>query len=100
MKQTEFCKTFIENGLKDPITGEFGKSLVLPFRKITLQNWLNYLMNTLINFFRINTKSDFAVQVTSNVQNAQQMTVDFSNDKLLGFSNFAKKRSIGKLQNQ
>jgi type I restriction enzyme R subunit len=31
-------------------------------------------------------RSDFAVQVTSSVANSQRMTVDFSNDKLLGTS--------------
>ncbi|GBL35655.1 hypothetical protein EMGBS15_12500, partial [Filimonas sp.] len=33
-----FCKTFIENGLKDPINGEFGKSLVFAVSQTTLQN--------------------------------------------------------------
>jgi type I restriction enzyme R subunit len=33
-------------------------------------------------------KSDFAAQVTSHVKGAQQMTVDFSNDRLNGLSEF------------
>jgi hypothetical protein len=52
-----FCKTFIENGLKDPINGEFGKSLVLLFRKITLQNWLNCSMNMHTSYSRASIKA-------------------------------------------
>lgn len=85
-----FCKTFIENGLKDPITGEFGKSLVFAVSQNHAAKLAQLLNEYAHQFFPNKYQSDFAVQVTSNVQNAQQMTVDFSNDKLLGFSNFAK----------
>src|SRR4029079_9178731 len=33
-------------------------------------------------------QSDFAVQVTSQITNAQQYTLDFANNKLNGFSTF------------
>src|ERR1700730_16185263 len=33
-------------------------------------------------------QSDFAVQVTSQFDNAQQMTINFTNNKLLGSANF------------
>ena len=85
-----FCKTFLENGLKDPINSEFGKSLVFAVSQnhaAKLAQWLNEYAHHL---WPGKYQSDFAVQVTSNVANSQQMTVDFSNDKLLGFSNFAK----------
>ncbi|MBX3241855.1 MAG: DEAD/DEAH box helicase family protein [Chitinophagaceae bacterium] len=84
------CKTFIENGLKDPITGEFGKGLVFAVSQNHAAKLTQLLNEYAHQFFPNKYQSDFAVQVTSNVQNAQQMTVDFSNDKLLGFSNFAK----------
>src|SRR5690606_9046176 len=84
------CKTFIENGLKDPITGEFGKGLVFAVSQNHAAKLAQLLNELAHNYFPNKYQSDFAVQVTSNVQNAQQMTVDFSNDKLLGFSNFAK----------
>jgi type I restriction enzyme R subunit len=85
-----FCKTFIENGLKDPITGEFGKSLVFAVSQNHAAKLAQLLNEYAHQFFPGKYQSDFAVQVTSNVQHSQQMTVDFSNDKLLGFSNFAK----------
>ena len=82
------CKTFIENGLKDPITGEFGKSLVFAVSQNHAAKLAQLLNEYAHKFFPGKYQSDFAVQVTSNVQNSQQMTVDFSNDKLLGFSKF------------
>jgi len=89
-----FCKTFIENGLKDPITGEFGKSLVFAVSQNHAAKLAQLLNEYAHQFFPGKYQSDFAVQVTSNVQNSQQMTVDFSNDKLLGFSHFAKDNEI------
>ena len=85
-----FCKTFIENGLKDPITGEYGKSLVFAVSQNHAAKMAQLLYEYAHQYFPGKYQSDFAVQVTSNVQNSQQMTVDYSNDKLLGFSNFAK----------
>lgn len=85
-----FCKTFIENGLKDPINGEFGKSLVFAVSQNHAAKLAQLLNEYAHQIFPGKYQSDFAVQVTSNVQNSQQMTVDFSNDKLLGFSHFAK----------
>jgi type I restriction enzyme R subunit len=89
-----FCKTFIENGLKDPITGEFGKSLVFAVSQNHAAKLAQLLNEYAHHYFPGKYQSDFAVQVTSNVQNSQQMTVDYSNDKLLGFSNFAKGNEI------
>ena len=89
-----FCKTFIENGLKDPINGDFGKSLVFAVSQNHAAKLAQLLNEYAHQFFPGKYESDFAVQVTSNVQNSQQMTVDFSNDKLLGFSNFAKQNEI------
>ncbi len=89
-----FCKTFIENGLKDPINGEFGKSLVFAVSQNHAAKLAQLLNEYAHQIFPNKYQSDFAVQVTSNVQNSQQMTVDFSNDKLLGFSHFAKNNEI------
>ncbi len=89
-----FCKTFIENGLKDPITGEFGKSLVFAVSQNHAAKLAQLLNEYAHQYFPGKYQSDFAVQVTSNVQNSQQMTVDYSNDKLLGFSNFANGNEI------
>ena len=89
-----FCKKFIENGLKDPINGEFGKSLVFAVSQNHAAKLAQLLNEYAHQFFPGKYQSDFAVQVTSNVQKSQRMTVDFGNDKLLGFSNFAKDKEI------
>ncbi len=88
------CKTFIENGLKDPVSGEFGKSLVFAVSQTHAAKLTQLLNEYAHQFFPNKYQSDFAVQVTSNVANSQQMTVDFSNDKLLGFSNFTKEHDV------
>lgn len=88
------CKTFLENGLRDPVTGEFGKSLVYAVSQNHAAKLTQILNEYAHQFFPGKYQSDFAVQVTSNVQNSQQMTVDFSNDKLNGFSSFARENEL------
>lgn len=82
------CKTFLDNALKDPITNEIGKTIIFAVsqnhaRKIT------ELLNELVEQkFPNRYNSDFAVQVTSQVGDAQQMTINFSNNNLNGRSNW------------
>lgn len=85
-----FVKTFIDNGWLDPLSGEFGKGLVFAVSQKHAAK-LTQLLNIYADKkWAGKYKSDFAVQVTSNVMNSQRMTVDFSNDKLLGYSQFKK----------
>ncbi len=81
-----FCKTFMENALKDPISGEIGKSIIF----CVSQDHASRITQTLNEFaFKLwpdKYNSDFAVQVSSNVQLAQQMAVNFSNNNLNGHS--------------
>lgn len=81
-----FCKTFIDNGLKDPISGEFGKGLVFAVSQNHAAKLAQLLNEYAHQLYPNKYNSDFAVQVTSNVSNSQQMTIDFSNDKLNGNS--------------
>lgn len=83
-----FCQTFIKNGLRDPVTGEFGKGLVFAVSQnhaAKLTQLLNELADVL---WPGKYQSDFAVQVTSNVADAQQYTINFTNNNLLGSANF------------
>jgi type I restriction enzyme R subunit len=85
------CKALIENGLFDPAAKElgvrlFGKTLVFAvsqkhaarltniLNKIALQNWPD-----------VYGQSDFAIQISSEVTDAQQMTINFANNKLSGY---------------
>ncbi len=69
------CKTFIENGLKDPISGEFGKGLVFSVSQNHAARLTQLLNEYAHHYFPGKYNSDFAIQVTSNVKDSQQMTV-------------------------
>lgn len=79
-----FCQTFLDNALRDPITGEIGKTIIFAVS----QNHARKLTEILNEFgeqlFPGKYNSDFAVQVTSQVGDAQQMTINFSENNLNG----------------
>src|SRR5659263_540884 len=84
------CKTFIENALRDPISGEIGKSIVF----CVSQNHASKITQILNEFsdklFPGKYNSDFALQVTSNIQDSQQFTINFTDtsNNLSGRSRF------------
>ncbi len=83
-----FCKTFLENALRDPVSGEIGKSIVFAVS----QHHAARISQTFNEMARLmfpgKYESDFAVQVTSSVSDAQQFAINFANNNLLGSSNF------------
>ncbi len=84
------CKAFIDNGLYDPIAKKmgaelFGKSIVFCVSQKHAGRITNILNKLAFEKWPEQySESDFAVQVTSLVSNAQQMTINFSNNKLSG----------------
>lgn len=78
------CKTFIENALRDPITNEIGKSIVFCVNVQHARKITQILNEFAEQKFPGKYNSDFAVQITSNVKDAQQMTMNFANNNLLG----------------
>jgi type I restriction enzyme R subunit len=83
-----FCKTFLENALRDPVSGEIGKSIVFAVSQ-NHAGKLAQILNEIANImFPGKYQSDFAVQVTSQVDGAQQHTINFTNNNLLGSANF------------
>ncbi|MDQ5949796.1 MAG: type restriction enzyme subunit, partial [Patescibacteria group bacterium] len=84
------CKALIENGLYDPIAKKlgielFGKSIVFCVSQkhaARITNILNKL--AFEKWPEQYNASDFAMQVTSQVSDAQQMTINFSNNRLGG----------------
>jgi len=83
-----FCKTFIEKALRDPITNEIGKTIIFAVSQNHARK-IAELLNELAEQLHPNKyNSDFAVQVTSQVSDAQQMTINFSNNNLNGRSNW------------
>ncbi len=82
----KFCETFLQNARKDPYTGEIGKSLIFCVSQNHAAKVTQILNEYALEMFPNKYQSDFAVQVTSNVMGSQQITVDFANNTLNGFS--------------
>ncbi|MEQ1743247.1 MAG: DEAD/DEAH box helicase family protein [Candidatus Nitrotoga sp.] len=83
-----FCKTFLEHAHRDPISGEIGKSIIFAVSQnhaAKLAQILNLMADVM---FPGKYQSDFAVQVTSQITDAQQFTINFTNNRLLGSCNF------------
>ena len=83
-----FCKTFLENALRDPVSGEIGKSLIFAVSQNHAAKLVQILNQMADRMFPAKYQSDFAVQVTSQIADAQQFTINFANNNLLGSGNF------------
>ena len=82
------CKTFLEHALRDPVSGEIGKSIVFAVSQNHAAKLAQILNQMADRMYPAKYQSDFAVQVTSQIPDAQQFTINFSNNKLLGSGNF------------
>ncbi len=83
-----FCKTFLEKALRDPISNEIGKSIIFAVSQNHASK-LTQILNVMADkMYPGKYQSDFAVQVTSRIPEAQQFTINFTNNKLLGSANF------------
>lgn len=83
-----FCETFLRNALRDPVSGELGKSIVFAVSQHHATK-LTQILNELADILWPGKyQSDFAVQVTSLIPDAQQYTLNFTNNNLLGSENF------------
>lgn len=84
------CRALLENGIVDPVAKQFGIDLfgkaivfcVSQAHAARITNILNKM--ALERWPSVYGQSDFAVQVTSWVQGAQQMTINFANNLLGG----------------
>jgi len=83
-----FCKVFLENALKDPISGEIGKTIVFCVSQNHAAKIAQILNQYADAMFPGKYQSDFAMQVTSSISGAQEFTVQFSNNRLSGSANF------------
>lgn len=82
-----FCKTLLEHGLRDPISAEFGKTIVFAVSQAHAAKLTQILNEQADSIFPGRYQSDFAVQVTSSIPDAQQFTINFANNNLLGSAN-------------
>lgn len=83
-----FCKTFLENALRDPISNEIGKSIIFSVSQSHASKLVQILNQIADKMFPGKYQSDFAAQVTSHITGAQQFTINFANNNLLGSANF------------
>ena len=82
-----FCETLLAHGLRDPISGEFGKTIVFAVSQNHAAKLTQILNELADKLFPGLYQSDFAVQVTSLIPDAQQFTLNFTNNNLLGAAN-------------
>ena len=84
------CKAFLDHGIVDPVAKAqgvnlFGKSIVFCVSQKHAAKITNILNRLAIERWpQEYGQSDFAIQITSQVANAQQMTVNFANNRLSG----------------
>lgn len=83
-----FCHAFIANALKDPISKEIGKSIIFCVSQKHASKITQMLNQIASHRWPDKYNSDFAVQITSNIQDAQQFTINFANNNLNGHTAF------------
>lgn len=82
-----FCQTLMAHGLRDPVSAEFGKTLVFCVSQNHAAKITQILNDLAHRQYPGRYQSDFAVQVTSLIPGAQQYTTNFTNNNLLGSAN-------------
>jgi type I restriction enzyme, R subunit len=82
------ARTFLDNAACDPISGEVGKSIIFTVSQPHAAKITNILNRLAMERWPGKYESDFAVQVTSNVVDAQNYTTKFSNNNLRGKTNW------------
>lgn len=83
-----FIRCFLDNAKCDPITGEPGKTIMFAVSRKHATKLVTLLNEEATRRWPTEyaAGSTFAVQVTSDVPGAQQMTIDFANNNLNGKS--------------
>tara|TARA_A100001015_G_scaffold207434_1_gene231969 strand:+ start:927 stop:2714 length:1788 start_codon:yes stop_codon:yes gene_type:complete len=83
-----FCRAFMDNAQRDPYTNEIGKTLIFCVSQKHAGKITQILNDIGDKMYPNRYQSDFAVQVTSSVEDSQQMTINFKNNSLNGHSPF------------
>jgi len=81
-------KFVMQNAQKDPISGEIGKSIIFCVSQRHASKITNLLNEYAMQMYPGKYESDFALQITSNVENAQLYSIQFANNNLRGTSKF------------
>jgi type I restriction enzyme R subunit len=83
-----FIRCFLDHAKRDPITGEVGKTIFFAVSRRHATKLVTLLNEEATRRWpaEYGAGSAFAVQVTSDIPGAQQMTIDFANNNLNGKS--------------
>jgi type I restriction enzyme R subunit len=83
-----FVRCFLDNAKLDPLTGEIGKSIMFAVSRKHATKLVALLNEEAMRRWPTEyaAGSTLAVQVTSDIPGAQQMTIDFANNNLNGKS--------------
>lgn len=79
-----FCDTFMKYAARDPLSGEIGKTIIFAVSQKHAEKIVQLLNQIAMEQFPGKYNSDFAIQITSNVRDAQQFTIHFSENNLRG----------------
>ncbi len=83
-----FCQAFMDNALLDPVSNEVGKTIVFCVSQNHAAKIAQMLNEIADKKYPNKYHSDFALQVTSSVKDAQQFSLNFAGNKLNGYANF------------
>lgn len=83
-----FVRTVLDNAYRDPISGEIGKTLVFCVSRKHAGRITQILNECAHQMYTGKYKSDFALQITSDIPDSQQMTINFQNNNLNGLTTF------------
>lgn len=83
-----FCQAFMQNALRDPISNEIGKTIVFCVSRKHAAKIAHILNEYAEEIYPRRYNSDFAMQITSDITNAQTYTVNFQNNNLSGHTTF------------
>ncbi len=78
------AETFLNEADTDPISGEVGKSIIFAVSQDHAEKIVDRLNQLAVERWPGKYQSDFAIQITSRVTDAQNFTVRFSENDLLG----------------
>lgn len=84
----QLCQTFMAHALCDPISGEIGKSIVFCVSQNHASKVTQILNEMAYQMFPGKYHSDFAIQITSNIPDAQEFSISFANNNLNGHTHF------------
>ncbi len=82
------CKALVENGLPDPISEELGKTIAFCVSQNHASKITALLNQIADRKWPGKYNSDFAVQVTSDIKDAQRFAMNFANNNLNGHTKF------------